>query len=265
MLVEVSHADFERSPFGRVTLTGSCVVWCASPTLVGWRLWGRPDERETRTLLRLLAQYKQMSNGFAVVADTRGVELVNTVALPLLVAWVLENRRELRRRVRVQANVIRREPIGFLLMGIISSVGDIFPLETFTDPLEAFRVVDPAGGERLCEEIESIMARARGVPRELQVLRAMLADDASASIRQAARALGTSARSLQRILERHGTSFHDEQVHARFNVAKSLLAGSDVKVADVAARVGWSTSTLTSIFRTKTGQTPADWRLKNQA
>lgn len=263
MLREVTHAEFERSPFGRYTVTGSCVIWCSSPLLVGWHIWGHPDETETRTILRLMDQYTQMELGFAVVADTRGLAFVNTSALPLLVSWVLEHRRELKRRVTVQANVIRRDPVGFLTIGIISSVGDVHPLRTFIDPIEAFRFVDAKRGEDLCDEVEAIVARVRGVPREIQRLRAFLADKAETTIREAARELSTSARSLQRVLEKHGTSFHDEQVQARFLLAKSLLRGSEAKVSDVAARVGWSTTTLTATFRAKTGLTPADWR-KNE-
>ncbi len=265
MLVEITPGEYERSPFGGYAFTGSCVIWCASRGLAGWHIWGRPDEDETRTLLRCMDQYVRMDVGFSVVADTRGVEVVNTAALPLLASWVFENRRELKRRIRVQANVIRRDPIGFLLMGIVSSVGDIHPLKTFVDPLEAFRLVAPDTGAELCAQVEEIVAQVRGVPREIQSLRTLLARQPRTSIAEAARALSTSARSLQRILERHGSSFHDEQTTARFELAQSLLRGSDVKISDVAARAGWSTSTLTSIFRAKTGHTPADWRLKNRA
>ena len=262
---EATPSDYERCPFGRFTVTPSCVFWCASPTLAGWHLWGRPAEAEAALLLRLMSQYVQMATPFDVVADTRGVELVNTVALPLLVSWVIQNRAELRRRIRLQANVIQRDSIGFLLVGIIASVGDAHPLRSFTDPLEAFRAVSPDDGAALCDEVESYVARARGVPHELSALRSLLASRTDAPLRDAARMLSTSTRSLQRILERHGTSYHDEQTNARFAKARELLRGSDAKIAHVASRVGWSARTLTNVFRTKTGLSPAEWRKRDGA
>jgi transcriptional regulator GlxA family with amidase domain len=62
------------------------------------------------------------------------------------------------------------------------------------------------------------------------------------------------------VLAAHGTSFHDEQTNARFALAKNLLTTTEAKVSGVATRVGWSERTLTSIFRARTGLTPADWR-----
>ncbi len=262
-MLEATHREWEDLPVGRWTSTASCVVWCASPSLTGWHIWGRPDERETEILLRLMSAYPKIGTPFSVVADTRGVELVNTTALPLLVSWVLQNRRELRRRIRLQANVIQRDAIGFLLLGIIASVADVHPLRTFTDPLKAFRAVANEDGIALCEEVEAIVARARGVPYELLTVRSMLSVSVKTEIRQAARAVSLSTRSLQRLLERNGTSYHDEQTTARFTLAQSLLRGTDMKVSSVAARVGWSTRTLTTIFRTKTGLAPADWRKRD--
>ncbi|MEO8799935.1 MAG: helix-turn-helix domain-containing protein [Polyangiaceae bacterium] len=260
MLVEASAKDFERSPLGRFTCTGSAVVWVDSASLGGWHIWGRPDEDETRTLLTLLAAYPKLAGTFDLIADTRGVEMVNPTALSLLVPWVFQHRKELKRRVRVQANVIRRDSVGFLLMGIIGSVGDVYPLRTYTDPVEAFRSVAGDAGELLCGEIESIVTRVRATPMEVQTLRTLLTSDVATTIRSAAKTLSTSPRSLQRVLAHHGTSFHDEQTSARFTLAKSLLTTTESKVSGVAARVGWSERTLTSIFRARTGLTPADWR-----
>lgn len=241
------------------------MVWCASPSLVGWHLWGKPGEEETRQILELLEQYKNIGTPFDVVADTRGVEVVNPIAVSLLVRWLFQHREELKRRVRVQANVIHRDPIGFLAMGVIASIGDIHPLRTYSDPIEAFRSVAGDEGARICDEVESVVARIRGLPGELQALRTLLASDVHATIRSAAKALGTSSRSLQRSLKNHGTSFHEELTNARFSAAKSLLAAGDTKIAAVATRVGWSERTLISVFRAKTGLTPTDWRRRETA
>lgn len=264
-MLEATHEEFERAPVGKYTCTSSAVVWVFSPALTGWHIWGRPDEAETRTILRLTSAYTKMGSSFDVVADSRGIEVVNPTALPLLVAWVFQHHRELKLRIGVQANVIRRDAIGFLLMGIIASLGDMWPFETFTDPIEAFRSIAGPAGAALCDEVETIVGRVRSTPRELQLLRTLLTQRSDHSIRTAARELSTSSRSLQRILSRYGTSFHDEQTTARFELAKQLLDASDEKVEAVASRVGWSVRTLTVVFRAKLGMTPAAWRKRESA
>ncbi len=259
-LTEASVRDFERAPIGRYTCTGSCVVWCASPSLTGWHIWGRPDEDETRAILRLLAQYPKMASTFDVITDSRGVEVINPPALAILVPWIVEHRVTLERRVRRQANVIRRDPVGFLLMGILASLGDSRPQQTFAEPFEAFRAIAGDAGTKLCAQIEDVVEKVREVPRELAAVRAQLATSLESTIDDAAKTLSTSSRSLQRVLQHHGTSFHDEQTDARFASAKRLLGASDEKIASVARRVGWSERTLTTIFRDRTGLTPTDWR-----
>jgi len=216
-------------------------------------------------ILRAMSAYPKMGTPFDIVADSRGVEVVNPIALPLLVAWVVQHRRELKRRVHLQANVIRRDPIGFLLMGIIASIGDMHPFQTYTDPIEAFRAVAGDSAGALCDEVEQIVHRVRAIPHELQQLRVLLSGRLDLAIRPAAKELSISSRSLQRVLSRYGTTFHDEQSNARFAAAKNLLEGSDAKVSSVASRVGWSERTLTIVFRAKTGLTPADWRKKTRS
>src|ERR1700689_1894152 len=105
-MLESSVREFEKSPAGKYACTSSCVVWCASSSLTGWHVWGKPDEAETKTILRLMSAYPKMGPSFDIVADSRGVEVINPIALPLLVSWVVQNRRELKRRVHLQANVI---------------------------------------------------------------------------------------------------------------------------------------------------------------
>jgi len=69
-----------------------------------------------------------------------------------------------------------------------------------------------------------------------------------------------SPRSLQRVLGRHGTSFHDEVVAVRLSRAQGLLRSGDLKLAEIGARVGISERALGLLFRAKTGLTPAEWR-----
>jgi AraC-like DNA-binding protein len=145
-------------------------------------------------------------------------------------------------------------------MGVLASLGDISPQKTFGEPVEAFRSVAGDAGAELSVEVEAIVEKVRAIPRTLVDLRAMLMANLELSIDDAARALSVSPRSLQRVLQQHGTSFHDEETNARFATAEALLRVGDDKVASIARRVGCSERTLTSLFRARTGLTPSDWR-----
>ena len=138
--------------------------------------------------------------------------------------------------------------------------GKTHPYRLFTDPAEAFRAVDSATGAALCAEVDAITERVRGVPRELRVTRELLARRVSTGLAEVSAALAMSERSVQRVLSRHGTSFHAEVITARFALAREILRASDEKLAQVCTQVGISERALTLLFRKQTGLTPAEWR-----
>jgi AraC-like DNA-binding protein len=260
-MLESSYEQFLRAPTGRFTITGSSFVWCASRTLCGSVLWGRQSEAETGDILRIFDQDAlHMDRSFAIVLDSRGVNEVDPRALHRLVLVAGRPAAELAPRIRLQASVISEGPIGFLLTGLLPVVGKTHPYRVFTDPAEAFRAVDSATGAALCSEVDAIAERVRGVPRELRVTRELLAKRIGTGLPEVSAALAMSERSVQRVLSRHGTSFHDEVVTARFALAGEILRSTDAKLAEVCTRVGISERALTLLFRKKTGLTPAEWR-----
>ncbi len=262
---ETPYDLFLQSTVGRFTITGSSFVWCASPTLCGAFLWGEQTEAETRAILHVFDQRAlQMSSTFDIVLDTRGVGHVDPSGLKLLFQWLMKNRRDLAARIRLQASVIREGPIGFLLTGLLPVAGRTHPYRIFTEPIEAFRAVVGERGDVLCAEVEAIAEGIRGVARELRATREMLQVRLDASLNEVGRALGMSSRSLQRVLTRHGTSFHREVMAARFERAQELLRSGEHKIDDVGARVGISDRALTLLFREKTGLTPAEWRKQHR-
>jgi hypothetical protein len=125
--------------------------------------------------MRRLDQYSKVASSFRIVADSRNVKFVSPTALLVLAQWYFRNRAALRRRVELQANVVRRDRIGFMLIGVLASLGDPHPFRSFTEPVEAFRAVAGETGAALCAEVDSIVARVRAAPHELQVLRTRLA------------------------------------------------------------------------------------------
>jgi AraC-like DNA-binding protein len=263
-LVETPLDLVVRSPWGRYTTTGSAVVWCASRKVSGAYVWGRPDGAETRAIVQLFDEYPRVMDAtFDMIIDTRAVDTVDREALEVLTGWMWKHRSTLLERARI-SSVIRQEPTGFLLAGLLPTIANNRSFRVSTEPLPAYRAVMGEEGVALAEELEDIVVRLRGVPRELQAIRALLATRLDVTIDDAARALGTSARSLQRVLSRSGASFHEELVTARFAAARDLLLSTDLKIAGIASRIGISERAVTMLFRAKTGLTPMEWRNRNR-
>ena len=263
-MIETPPDVLVRSPWGRYAVTGaSSIVWCASRTLGGVYLWGRPNADETRAIVRLFDEYPRVMDAtFDMILDTRAVDGVDGEALKVLTGWMWEHRAGLLEHVRI-SSVIREGPTGFLLVGLLPTIANNKTFRVTTDPVAAFVSVLGEPGAPLAEELDAIATRLRGVPRELQLIRALLSTRLDATIDDAARALRMSARSLQRTLGNHDTSFHDEVVAARMAKACELLLSTDLKVGTIASRLGISERAVTLLFRAKTGLSPIEWRNRN--
>ncbi len=190
-LVETSLKELKESPVGRCARSPSCLIWCASPTLCGWYAWGgHPEHDELEAILDVATSYAKLADRFDVVLDTREISLIGPRSLATLIGWVLHHRAELKRRVRLQASVIRHDPIGLVFAGILPALGDAHPLRVFTDPAEAFRELAGDFGLEACAEIERIVLATRSLPQELQLVRTLLAEDCSLAITDVAKSIG---------------------------------------------------------------------------
>lgn len=259
--------QFLGDPVGRwVIASSSSVVFCAAPDLAGCVTWGRPTREETEVVLRTFdgVFHPALASRVDVILNGRDIEGIDPDALRLLLDWLVARKARLASRVRLQFGVIADGLVGVTLAGILPVLGEHHEFRVVRDAREAFRALSPAG-DALCDEVEGIVATARGAPRELRELRELLRSRATeATLEVAARALALSERTLQRILKDHGTTFTSELRDARFAVAYERLVQSDEKVIAVAARVGLSENALTQLVREKTGVTPAELRKRSR-
>lgn len=255
--------DLLSSPLGRWSAAGSIVVWCHSPRLLGAAAWGRPDEGTIRRMIELMGihLHPAIARRFSFVLDGSEVEAVDPDALQVWLDWAGRTLPSLLDRIVVHAGVVPASMVGFAIAGIQPMVGVDHNWKVFTGTRDAYRAASPEEGDAVCDEIAAVVRGLRGVPRELAALRAMLrGKGGDLSVAEAARRLGASPRSLQRLLLDEGTSFRQEQCEARLAAARELLAGSDLKIAAIAARLGITERSLEALFRSRDMPSPAEYR-----
>jgi AraC-like DNA-binding protein len=198
---------------------------------------------------------------FDVVLDASAVVRVDAEMLESIVRWLGPHRAALIERVGLQASVAPRGLMGYVLTGILPLLGTSHPFRMFPSLHAAFADVAGNDGPSLAAELSRIALEAQGVDPTLSRLRDLLRDRrGDTDIHAAASQLAVSSRTLQRLLAASGTSFKDEQIEARLTIASELLAQGGAKIADVAGRVRVSERTLTTLFRSRRGCTPTEFR-----
>jgi AraC-like DNA-binding protein len=81
------------------------------------------------------------------------------------------------------------------------------------------------------------------------------------SLEAAAKGLGTSPRTLQRRLNERGANFWALVEQSRFEIAGALLRETDLKVQEIAARIGYGTpSAFARAFGRWAGRSPSAYR-----
>jgi len=271
-LRQTDSCGFLRAPLGCWAAARSGLVWCASPTLLGATLWGTPSPEDLAELVSLLRAIEPLCEStvgprVTLVFDTSGLERLSEDGLRALVGWLHEERDWLRRRVRLQVSVLGDGVEAMAIAGLLPFVGDTHPFRTARSLDAGLAIAGDAGdAAALSTALAARAAATRGTPRLVAALRGILRQrPGDLHLALAARRLAVSTRTLQRELERAGTSFRDEQREACFAAAVELLTTTDLKVAAVAGRIGISEQKLTLLMREHARTTPAAFRLHRRA
>ena len=108
-------------------------------------------------------------------------------------------------------------------------------------------------------------ASGRDLPTQVGAELAEMLCDGAPGVGEVARKLAISARSLQRRLAEHGTSFREVLGRVRIELAEEYLAGSDLQVAEIAGLLGYSEpNSFTNAFRAERGVSPTEWRKRRR-
>lgn len=95
-------------------------------------------------------------------------------------------------------------------------------------------------------------------------VRALIGDDPSLGLRDVARALSLAPRSLQRTLAESATTYAQERLDVRLEMAASQLMRTSEKTENIAHRVGYaSLAHFLTVFKHRFGSSPREFRARH--
>jgi AraC-like DNA-binding protein len=256
MLVRATLKEFFDAPVGKVYADRTCLHFCAGTDLVGCVLWGRPNADDLAHMLEFAdAVLERFPLPHASLFDVRRLDGFDAPSYPVLARYLATRGAALRAGL-TRVAVLAEGWLGATAEGIPALLGVPCATRTFTSPTEALAWL---GAEpSLLEWLDE--AFASSTDALLARLRVFLEGE-RAGVDEAARALGVSPRTLQRLLRAHGTTFRAEASSARIRAAQALLSSTDAPVTEIAFEVGCASSQHFSVlFRRATGRSPSEWR-----
>jgi AraC-like DNA-binding protein len=252
--------ELAREPAGRYLAGESWLHFCATPTLWGVILWGRPDESEAARLGRSLVLELQPPAvvHHASIVDASRLEGSDPSAFRAAERYLTHYGEVLAKWVSKLALLRPRGLQGATVAGAYEVLPRPYPVAVFDRPAAAFQWL---GAPPV--DLDALHAEATGTPHLVGALRALLDEKLRLPVAEAASRLGISERSLQRKLGEAQTSFHEELAEARIRAARRLLLESDAPLTAIAYDVGCaSLQHFSALFRKRTGESPSAFRAR---
>lgn len=239
------------------------------------RVAGTMSASDDSAIGGLLDRVARSTSRHGVLVDARGLDAISMDQVSSLIVAIASRESALRIVVRAVAVVLPTDTTRWAL-GQVEHEGISLPLRFFADAVEAEAWLGAdvpglaapstpppalADGE-VPPEMAAGDARAWPIAPLRQYLAQNLPD---ASLDDAARALSSSRRTVQRYLTMRKTTFRELLVEARLERAQELLTLSDMSVSAVSSAVGLrKTDHMRKLFREGLAMTPAEWRLASR-
>jgi len=259
-------ADFLRSP-QQACLVGNNFAFYRLQRLCGWSVWGHPSTQQAQELVQCIATaYARGAPPYYSLVDLRWLEAVDAEGFEVLRQFVAGKRQDMKTQLVRQSVVRPAGMVGALAAGFYALIQPLHQVRVFDSVDDAAAWLKPPDPAALSVMVDGLVTHGPMRGAFITALQRWLDDHLTeASPTAAARALGLSARTLQRRLQSHSTTFHAELREARVHRAQQLLLDTDWKLLMVAHHAGCSTSQqLSTLFRHLTGSTPTEYRKKFQ-
>ncbi len=255
--------DFVREPRDRYIARRSFCFWQLGTDVKGVIVWGQPTEEDAREMVRSFEAGARLDQPHVSLVDMRSLGAVDVAAFEVIMRYMAERQPVFERTVRRQVMLHGSGAIGAAVAGFYRVVQPSYPVESHTDLAAALSWLVPGREAVVADLVEALRTRFIHTSGVALLLRAELERrDALPRLREAARGLGMSPRTLQRALAGANTSYRAEAARFRLEKAERLLAGSALSVKAVARSVGTTPERLSALFRRAHGVTPEVWRAR---
>lgn len=256
----MSIERYRQAPLGACLTLPHAMVFCASPALWGFSLWGTPSSDDVARAVALIAlDLGPQVAPHATLVDVRGLLPTDPHAFAPLIQHARSYHEVAATKVTRMAMVRPPGLFGMTVAGFFQIIDVPYPVRVFGDFSKAAAW---AGASAIASALDATLRELGQTPSSLERLRCWLeAHVADASLERAARALGRSQRSLQRDLRSADSSFQQELIAARLQHAQRLLLDRRCSMTEIAHEVGCSSlQHFSTMFRQATGETPSEWR-----
>ncbi len=258
---ELGRADMRGYLSGR-----GWMVWRLTPSIGGMVLWGHQSEEQASEIVRVCSQglgalaTLDPAVPFTALLDLRHAGSIDLSAFAVFHSWLIDvNKQHSELRVVL---LCEPSPDSATLLGLVQMSAPRIVLAAGVEALGP--ILDDAGApQALMARIDCTIEKLME-PSPIASLRDTLSrGQAMLSLTSAARKLGMSVRSLQRALEREGTTFERERSLVRKGIFEALVGDQSLKIDAVAASLGFgSVRAFSTAFRRAVGVSPRAFRAK---
>jgi AraC-like DNA-binding protein len=254
---------FVASPVGRCLIGEHIVAWFRSEELQVTAVWGAPTDADIDCLLAMKrARCRPGARPHRSLINLQDLQQAERSHFERIHAFS-ERHCERLNQLALAGAVVR--PAGFVgaaVEGFYALLREPSANRIFTSLPEALAWLGvPAAGSLLAGLSQLVACAQKGRPAVDELRRYLREHSPDVSLPVIARALGVSARTLQRQLTESGTSFQKEMNAARVRRAQELLRTTDLKLLAIGLEVGLrKPQHLSALFRRLTGETPAAFR-----
>ena len=248
--------DLAADPIGAALVGDSFITWCATSRLVGTLHVGRREAKDAASLARLyaLADHPALRRPLRRVVDGRELMDIDADAWAQMRGVVERAAGSLATLFERQAVIVRPDLDGARTVALLPAFGPTDQFRVFTSEDEAYRWADPEHGADALVNLRAVLATARTAMTTTARSRAWIARNLrGARIESCARALGLSARSLQRELAEAGTTFRALVAEQRVAVARKRLRDETTKIDTIAREVGCSSASQLGVLLRRAG------------
>jgi AraC-like DNA-binding protein len=255
---------YRADPYGTYLTLPRALVFCARPALWGFALWGRPSERDARTLVSLLElELRADIAPHTSLVDVSRLEAADPRMFAELARYLTRNFEAFKRQVTRLALVRPPGVLGATAAGFYQVTGAPYPVRVFGDLAAAGTWLR---ARSVARDVAALVDEASRTTALIVELRAWLERHLlDADLPRAARRLAHAPRSLQRALADANTTFQNELDSARVRRAKQLLSDSESSLTEIAYDVGCaSPQHFSTLFRRVERVTPSAWRARHE-